>query len=62
MDSFQAQPSNPPIINLNADNDAQSELTSTYSGETPTLSGDEAPTIKALETVAIDVEYNLLIA
>jgi len=62
MDSFQAQPSNPPIINLDTDDDTQSELTSTHSSETLTLFGDEAPTIKALETVATDAEYDLLIA
>ena len=62
MDSFQAQPSNPLIINLDANDDAQSELTSAHSSETPTLPSDEAPTIKALETAATDAEYNLLIA
>ena len=61
MDSFQAQPSNPPIIDLDADN-AQSELTSLHSGETLTLPSDEAPTIRALETAATDAEYNLLVA
>ena len=62
MDSFQAQPSNPPIINLDTDDDTQSELTSTHSSETLTLSSDEALIIKALETVATDAEYNLLVA
>jgi hypothetical protein len=61
MDSFQTQPSNPPIINLNTNN-AQSELTSLYSNKIPTLSSNEAPIIKALEIVAIDAEYNLLVA
>jgi hypothetical protein len=62
MDSFQAQSSNPPIINLDADDDAQSELTSAHSGETLTLLGDEAPIIKALETATTDAEYDLLVA
>ena len=62
MDSFQAQPSNPLIINLDANDDAQSELTSAHSSETLTLSSDEALIIKALETVATDAEYNLLVA
>jgi hypothetical protein len=61
MASSQAQPSNPPVINLDV-NDAQSELTSLHSGETPTLPGEEAPTIKALENAAIDAEYELLVA
>jgi len=61
MDSFQAQPSNPPVIDLDT-NDAQSELTSLHSGETPTLFSDEAPIIKALEIAAINTEYDLLIA
>ena len=61
MDSSQAQSSNPPVIDLDAD-DAQSELTSLHSGETPTLPGDEAPTIKALEIAATDAEYDLLVA
>ena len=62
MDSFQAQPSNPLIINLDADDDAQSELTSAYSSETLTLPSDEALIIKALETAATDAEYDLLVA
>ena len=62
MDSFQAQPSNPLIINLDADDDAQSELTSAHSGETLTLFSDKALIIKALETVATDAEYDLLVA
>ena len=62
MDSFQAQSSNPPIINLDTDDDAQSELTSAHSGETLTLLGDEAPIIKALETATTDAEYDLLVA
>jgi hypothetical protein len=61
MASSQAQPSNPPVINLNA-NDAQLELTSLYFGETPTLPGKEASIIKALENTIIDVEYKLLVA
>jgi hypothetical protein len=61
MASSQAQPSNPPVINLNTD-DTQSELTSLHSGETPTLPSEEAPTIKALENTATDAEYKLLIA
>ena len=61
MDSFQAQPSNPPIINLNANN-AQSELTSLHSSKTPTLPSNKAPTIRALETAATNAEYNLLVA
>ena len=61
MDSFQAQPSNPPVIDLDAD-DAQSELTSLHSSETPTLPSEEALIIKALENAIIDVEYKLLVA
>jgi hypothetical protein len=61
MDSFLAQPSNPPVININAD-DNQSELTSAHSGETPTLPGDDAPTIKALDSAATDAAYDPLAA
>jgi hypothetical protein len=59
--SLQAQPSMDSIIDLNA-NDAQSELTSLYSGETPTLPSNKAPTIKALLRAADDSEYNLCVA
>jgi hypothetical protein len=59
--SSQAQPSNPPVIDLDTDN-TQSELTSLHSGETPTLPGEEAPIIKALENAATDTEYELLVA
>jgi hypothetical protein len=61
MASSQAQPSNPPIIDLDANN-AQLELTSLYSSETPTFPSEEAPIIKALENAAIDAEYELLVA
>jgi len=62
IDSFQAQPSNPLIINLDVDDDAQSELISAHSGETLTLLGDKALIIKALETATTDAEYDLLVA
>jgi hypothetical protein len=61
MASSQAQPSNPPIINLNTNN-TQLELTSLHSSETPTLPSKEAPMIKALENAATNAEYKLLIA
>lgn len=60
MTSPQAQPSDPPVIDLDAD-DTQSELTSLHSGETPTLPGDEAPTIKALADAATEAEYQLCV-
>jgi hypothetical protein len=49
MDPSQAQPSTNPVIDLDSDDDAQSELNSLHSGETPTLPNDELPTIKALD-------------
>jgi hypothetical protein len=62
MDPFKVQPFNPPVtIDLDTDN-AQSELTSAHSGETLTLPGDKAPTIKALDLAATDAAYDLLVA
>jgi len=58
MDSSQAQSSNPPVIDLDADDD---DLTSLHSGETPTLPSDEAPTIKALADAATEAEYQLCV-
>jgi hypothetical protein len=58
MDSSQAQSSNPPVIDLDADDD---DLTSLHSGETLTLPSDEAPTIKALADAATEAEYQLCV-
>ena len=47
------------------DVDAQTDnscLTTAVSGETPTLPGDEAPQIKALEEAADDATYDLIYA
>jgi hypothetical protein len=64
MDPSQAQPSSNPVIDLDPDDndDAQSELTSLHSGETPTLPSDELPTIKALDQAATNTEYELCVA
>ena len=62
MSSSQLSPSTNLVIDLDPNNDAQSELTSLYSGETPTLPADEAPTIKALFNTVNDSEYDLYIA
>ena len=62
MSSSQPSPSTNLIIDLNPNDDAQSELTSLYSGETPTLSADEALIIKALLNAVNDSEYDLYIA
>ena len=58
IDSFQAQSSNPLIINLNTNND---DLTSLHSSETLTLFSDEAPIIKALADAATEAEYQLCV-
>ena len=62
MSSSQLSPSTNLIIDLDPDDDAQSELTSLHSGETPTLSADEALIIKALLNAVNDSEYDLYIA
>jgi len=62
MSSSQPSPSTNLIIDLDPDDDAQSELTSLHSGETLTLPADEALTIKALLNAANDSEYDLYIA
>jgi len=62
MSSSQLSLSTNLIIDLDPDDDAQSELTSLYSGETPTLSADEALIIKALLNAVNDSEYDLYIA
>jgi hypothetical protein len=63
MDSFLAQPStNPvtnPVIDLDPDDNTQSELTSLYSGDTPTLPGDELSTIRALDKAVTNAKYKL---
>jgi hypothetical protein len=59
MASSQPQSSISPIINLDLDDD--DELTSLYSGETPTLPSDEAPTIRALAQAATEAEYQLCV-
>ena len=61
MSSSQPSPSTNLIINLDPDDDAQSELTSLHSGETLTLPADEALIIKALFNTANDSEYDLYI-
>ena len=58
IDSFQAQSSNPLIINLNTNND---DLTSLHSSETLTLLSDEAPIIKALADAVTEAEYQLYV-
>ena len=55
MASSQAQPSIDPVINLDGDDDG--DLTSVHTGDTPTLPSDEGPTIKALDDVATEAEY-----
>ena len=62
MSSSQLSPSTNLIIDLDPDDDAQSELTSLHSDETPTLPADEAPIIKALLNTANNSEYDLYIA
>ena len=62
ISSSQLSPSTNLIIDLNPNDDAQSELTSLHSGETPTLPADEAPIIKALLNAANNSEYDLYIA
>ena len=62
MSSSQLSPSTNLIIDLDLDNNAQSELTSLHSGETLTLPADEAPIIKALLNTANNSEYDLYIA
>ena len=58
MDSSQAQSSNPPVINLNTDDD---DLTSLHSSETLTLFNDEALIIKALADAITEAEYQLYV-
>jgi len=62
ISSSQLSPSTNLIINLDLDNDAQSELTSLHSGEIPTLFADEALIIKALLNIVNDSEYDFYIA
>ena len=61
ISSSQLSPSTNLIIDLDPDDDAQSELTSLYSGETPTLPADEVSIIKALFNTVNDSEYDLYI-
>jgi len=61
ISSSQPSPSTNPVINLDLNDDAQSELTSLYSGETPTLPADEVSIIKALFNIVNDSEYDLYI-
>ena len=62
MSSSQPSSSTNPVIDLDPDDDVQSELTSLHSGETPTLLADETPIIKALFNTVNDSEYDLYIA
>jgi len=61
MSSSQPSSSTNPVIDLDPDDDVQSELTSLHSGETPTLLADEALIIKALFNTVNDSEYDLYI-
>ena len=58
MDSSQAQSFNPPVIDLDTDDN---DLTSLHSNETLTLFSDEASIIKALADAVIEAEYQLYV-